>query len=98
MKTERTNHFLDGVVDYVLELQLIFVVGVSGGKMSELIGQFEAFINVLRGDEILSHFDAAVEVEHLQHARITTVVCEGGWGAYLVGGAGRNEDTISLAL
>ena len=55
----------DGVEDDVLDLKLVLVVGVGIAESPELVGQLEAVGNVLRGDKVLCHLDARVQVPHL---------------------------------
>ena len=62
---ERTDDLLHGVVDDVLQLELVLVVGVSGGKVAELLRQLEALVHVLGRHEVLGYLDTAVQVEHL---------------------------------
>lgn len=46
-------------------LQLVLVVGVCGGQVSELLGQSETVLHVLRRHKVLRHLDTAVQVMHL---------------------------------
>ena len=48
------------------DLKLILMVGVSGRKMSELLGQSKAVLHMFRGDEVLCHLDTAVQVVDLE--------------------------------
>ena len=44
------------------------MVGVAVGEVPELLGLVEAPLQVLRGHEVLRHFDAVVDVTHLNTA------------------------------
>ena len=46
-------------------LQLVLVVGVCGGQVSELLGQSETVLHVLRRHKVLRHLDTAVQVMDL---------------------------------
>ena len=48
-----------------LDLQFVLVVGVRVCEVSELLGLVEAPLQVLGRDKVLRHFDAVVDVSHL---------------------------------
>ena len=48
------------------DLKLILVVGVSGRKMPELLGQSKAVLHVFWGYKVLCHFYTAVQIVDLQ--------------------------------
>ena len=56
---------LDGVVEDVLDLQLVLVVGVDLAQVAELLGLVEAPLQVLGGDKVLGHLNAVVDVADL---------------------------------
>lgn len=66
MPAERGDHFLHGVIDDVLQLQLVLVVGVGGREVAKLLHQLVALVDVLGRHEVFGDFDAAVKVEDLK--------------------------------
>ena len=62
---ERGDRVLHRVVDDVLDLQLVLVVRVRVGQVTELLSQLEAVGHRLRRDKVLGNFDAAVQISHL---------------------------------
>ena len=54
------------MVDNVLDLQLILVVCVGVGKVSELLRELEAVGHVFGGDEVFGHLYAVVQVANLR--------------------------------
>ena len=63
---QHRHRVLDGVVDDVLDLQLVLVVGVRVRERPELLRQLEAVRHVLGRNKVLGHLDATVQVAHLQ--------------------------------
>ena len=63
---EFSNGRLGAVVDDVLDLQLVLVVGVMLGQVTELLGQMKTVVGQLRTDKILRYLDAIMEVPHLK--------------------------------
>ena len=57
---------LGAVVDDVLDLQLVLVVGVMLGQVTELLGQMKTVVGQLRTDKILRYLDTVVEIPHLK--------------------------------
>lgn len=62
---EHGEGVLDGVVDDVLDLQLVLVVGMRVRQFPELLRQVEAVRHILRRDKVLCHFDAVVQISYL---------------------------------
>lgn len=62
---ENGQGVLDRVVNDVLYLKFVFVVGVSVGESTELLGQVETVGDVFRRDEVLGYLDAVVQVANL---------------------------------
>ena len=60
------DRVFDAVVDDVLDLELVFVVGVRVRQGAEFLRQLEAVRHVLRRHKVLGHFDAAVQIADLK--------------------------------
>ena len=60
------DRVFDAVVDDVLDLELVFVVGVRVRQGAEFLRQLEAVRHVLRRHKVLRHFDAAVQIADLK--------------------------------
>lgn len=48
------------------DLQLVLMVCMSGGQVSELLGQSETVPHMLRRHKVFCHFDTAVQVVDLR--------------------------------
>lgn len=58
--SQSCNRIFHCVVDDVLDLQLVFVIGVRIGEPAEFLRQLEAVSYCLWRNEILRHFDATM--------------------------------------
>jgi len=56
---------LDGVIEDVLDLELVFVIGVTLAQVPELFCLIETPLQVLRRHEIFSNLDAVMDVTNL---------------------------------
>lgn len=57
------------MVDDVLDLEFVFVVGVGGTELAELLGQPETFTDVFWRDKVLCYLDGRVHIPHLKYSQ-----------------------------
>ena len=57
---------LNGVIEDALHLELVLVVGVPLGQVTELLGQVKTMRDVLRRHVVLGHLDAVVKITDLK--------------------------------
>jgi len=63
---------LDGVVEDVLDLELVLVVGVTFTQVPELFCLVETPLQVLRRNKVLGNLDAVMHITNLQIKQIET--------------------------
>lgn len=59
------NQIFNGVIENVLDLKLILVILMTFAQLAKLIGEIEAFAEVLGSDKVKRDFDAIVNVDYL---------------------------------
>ena len=66
MSLQHGQTVLDGVIEDVLDLQLVLVIGVAIAQMSELFRLIETPLEILGRNKVLGNLDAVMNVPHLE--------------------------------
>lgn len=62
---KRRNRVLHGVINDVLDLELVFVISMRVGELAELLRQLEAVSHCFGRHKVLGHFDATMQIADL---------------------------------